>query len=96
MPSSICTETTPRISGRLRLQFPMVLARTKRVIAMFGSIYSCEHPFSKMKSYENKLRFQLIDDHLNNILLLKSSLEPDIVSVSKNMQHYVSIDRTIF
>ena len=72
-------------------QFPMLLARTKCVIAMFGSTYSCEQLFSKMKFCKNKLHSQLTVDHLNDILLLNSSsLEPDIVSVSKNMQHHVS------
>ena len=72
-------------------QFPMLLARAKRVIAMFGSTYSCAQLFSKMKYCKNKLRSQLTDEHLNDILLLNSSsLEPDIVSVSKQMQHHVS------
>ncbi|VDL97522.1 unnamed protein product, partial [Schistocephalus solidus] len=72
-------------------QFPMLLARAKRVIAMFGSTYSCEQLFSKMKFCKNKLRSQLTDNRHNDILLLNSSsLEPDIVSVSKSMQHHVS------
>ena len=70
-------------------QFPMLFA--KCVIAMFGSTYSCEQLFSKVKFCKNKLHSQLTVDHLNDILLLNSSsLEPDIVSVSKNMQHHVS------
>ena len=72
-------------------QFPMLLARARCVIAMFGSTYSCEQLFSKMKLCKNKLHSQLTVDHLNDILLLNSSsLKPDIVSVSKNMQHHIS------
>ncbi|VDL90618.1 unnamed protein product [Schistocephalus solidus] len=71
-------------------QFPMLLTRGKRVIAMFGSTYSCERLFSKMKFCKNKLRSQLTDNRLNDILLLNSSsLEPDILSVSKSMQNHV-------
>ena len=75
----------------LHTQFHMLLACAKCVIEMFGSTYSCEQLFSKIKFCKNKLHSQLTVDHLNDILLLNSSsLEPDIVSVSKNMQHHVS------
>ncbi|VDL89458.1 unnamed protein product [Schistocephalus solidus] len=72
-------------------QIPMFLARAKHLIAMFGSTYSCEQLFSQMKFCKNKLHSQLTDNRLNDILLLNSSsLEPDIVSVSKSMQYHVS------
>ncbi|VDL99635.1 unnamed protein product [Schistocephalus solidus] len=64
-------------------QLPMLVARAKRVIAIFGSTYSCEKLFSKINFCKNNLRFQLIGNRLNDILLLNSSsLELDIASVS--------------
>ena len=65
-------------------QFPLLLACAKRVIAMFGSTYSCKQLFLKMKFCKNKLRSQVTDEHLNDILLLNtSSVDPDVVSISK-------------
>ena len=79
-----CTTLIDSYRQLPRSQFPLLLARAKRVIAMFGSTYSCEQLFSKMKFCKNKLRSQLTDEHLNDILLLNaSSVDPDVVSISK-------------
>ena len=81
---SSCTTLIDFYRQLPRSQFPLLLARAMRVIAMFGSIYSCEQLFSKMKFCKNKLRSQLTDEHLYDILLLKaSSVDPDVVSISK-------------
>jgi len=67
-----------------RSQFPWWSACAKRVITMFGSTYSCDQLFLKMKFCKNKLRSQLTDERLNGILLLNaSSVDPDVVSISK-------------
>jgi len=42
--------------------FPMLMASAKRVIATFGSAYSCGEQFSKMKFSKSKLRSQLTHD----------------------------------
>ncbi|VDL88608.1 unnamed protein product [Schistocephalus solidus] len=78
---SSCTNLIDFYRQLPHAQFPMFLARAKRVIVMFGSTYSCEQLFSKMKFCNNKLRSQLTDNRLNDILLLNSSsIEPDIAT----------------
>ncbi|GFU89736.1 general transcription factor II-I repeat domain-containing protein 2A [Trichonephila clavipes] len=45
----------------------------------FGSIYICEHLFSRMKLTKNKNKAKLTDKHLENALrFATSSTEPDI------------------
>lgn len=59
-------------------QFPALVQHAMKVATMFGSTYQCEQLFSKMNSTKSKTRGQLIDDHLNDILLLSvSSITPD-------------------
>ncbi|KAG0713476.1 General transcription factor II-I repeat domain-containing protein 2 [Chionoecetes opilio] len=60
-------------------KFPNYIEHVKRIGAIFGSTYCCEQLFSKMKYTKSRIRSQLSDRHLNDILLLStSSIDPDI------------------
>ena len=55
---------------------------------MFGSSYCCEQLFSKIKYTKSRIRSQLSDRHLNDILLLStSSTDSDIESLFHGKQH---------
>ena len=53
-------------------KFPNYIEHVKRIVAMFGYSYCCEQLFSKMKYTKSRIYSQLIDCHLNNILLLST------------------------
>ena len=58
---------------------------------MFGSTYCCEQLFSKMKYIKSRIRSQLSDCHLNDILLLSiSSIDLDIESLFHGKQYQPS------
>ena len=74
-----------------RERFPVIAARVRRIVAVFGSTYICEQLFSKMKYAKNRLRTNLTDENLNNILLLAStSVAPDLTLLCGNRQHQPS------
>ena len=63
----------------------------KKMACIFGSTYSCEQLFSKMKFTKNKMRTCLTDSHLDGSLrLASSSLKPNIVKLSKEKQYQPS------
>ena len=71
--------------------FPKYIAHVQRIVAMFGGTYCCEQLFSKMKYTKSRLRSLLSDSHLNGILLLlRSSIEPDIDILLHGKQHQPS------
>lgn len=58
-----------------------------QLFSMFGSTYLCEQTFSIMNLNKNKLRSNLTDSNLTNILKIATTeLEPDIDKVVKNIQ----------
>ncbi len=63
-----------------RERFPKLLTAAARIIAMFGSTYTCEQFFSCMKVNKTVLRSRLTDEHLQAILRLVSAdkLKPNI------------------
>ena len=68
-----------------------ILNNAKLIISLFGSTYTCEQVFSKMKYTKNHLRTRLRDDHLDDILLLSSTnISPDVDKLCKNNQKQVS------
>ncbi|KAG0721741.1 General transcription factor II-I repeat domain-containing protein 2 [Chionoecetes opilio] len=72
-------------------KFPNYIEHVKRIVAMFGSTYCCEQLFSEMKYTKSRIRSQLSDRHLNDILLLStSSIDPDIESLLHGKQHQPS------
>jgi hypothetical protein len=72
-------------------RFPHFIEHVQRIVAMFGSTYSCEQLFSKMKYTKSRLRSNLSDRHLNDILQLAvTSTEPRIDSILLGKQHQPS------
>ena len=63
-----------------RERFPKLLSAAARIIAMFGSTYTCEQFFSSMKVNKTVLRSRLTDEHLQATLRLVSAdkLKPNI------------------
>ena len=58
---------------------------------MFGSTYTREQLFSKMKFTKCKLRSRISGAHLQNVLLLAlSDFSPDVEKLSQSKQHQVS------
>ena len=71
--------------------FPKLLQHVQRILTMFGSTYRCEQLFSKMKYTKSRLRSQISDRHLNDVLLLATStIEPDMEALLCEKQHQVS------
>ena len=71
--------------------FPEYITHVKRIMAMFGSTYCCEQIFSKMKYTKCRLRAQLSNRHLNDVLLLSTcSIEPDIDVLLRGKQVHTS------
>ncbi|KAG0727511.1 General transcription factor II-I repeat domain-containing protein 2 [Chionoecetes opilio] len=69
-------------------KFPNYIEHVKRIVAMFGSTYCCEQLFSKIKYTKSRIRSQLSDRHLNDILLLStSSIDPDNFSMANSTNH---------
>lgn len=68
--------------------YPNLRRHGLKYACMFGSTYSCESFFSKMKFVKNKHRTRLTDDHLLALLRISSSnLNPDIKALVAKMQH---------
>ena len=51
-------------------QYTNLINHAKKMVSMFGSTYVCEQLFSSMKVTKSKLRTQLNDGDLQDILLL--------------------------
>ena len=60
----------------------------KKFVCMFGSTYTCEQLFSKVKHVKSKLRSNLTDSHLLDCLhLCASRIEPNVDQLIKTVQH---------
>ena len=71
--------------------YPNLTDHAKKMPCIFGSTYSCEQLFSKMKFTKNKMHTCLTDSHLEGSLrLASSSLKPNIVILSKEKQQHPS------
>jgi len=57
-------------------QYPNLINPGKIMASMFGSAYAYEQLFLSVKSSKSKLRTQLTNDHLQNVMLLASSNLP--------------------
>ena len=63
----------------------------KHMISLFGSTYSCEQFFSRMKFTKSKHRSQLTNEHLaSQLRVASSSFRADIDQMCKNRQYQVS------
>ncbi|KAI6661857.1 General transcription factor II-I repeat domain-containing protein 2-like [Oopsacas minuta] len=59
--------------------YPAILKHARRIASLFGSTYTCEAFFSKMKYIKNKYRTNLTDDHLQDVLRISSTdMKPNI------------------
>ena len=59
--------------------------------SMFGSTYVCEQLFLSMKVIKSKLRTQLNDGDLQDIILLATfNLTPNLHKLSSQKQHQIS------
>ena len=68
-------------------QYPNLINHAKKMASMFGSTYVCKQLFSSMKVTKSKLRTQLNDGHLQDIILLATSnLTPDLHKLSSQKQ----------
>ncbi|KAI6655798.1 General transcription factor II-I repeat domain-containing protein 2-like [Oopsacas minuta] len=62
--------------------YPAILKHARRIASLFGSTYTCEAFFSKMKYIKNKYRTNLTDDHLQDVLRISSTdMKPNIDSI---------------
>ena len=72
-------------------KYPNLTKHAKQMACIFGSTYSCEQLFSKMKFTKNKMRTNLTVSHLDDSLrLAHSNLKPNIEKLSKEIQHRAS------
>jgi hypothetical protein len=53
--------------------YPYLQNNALRMISIFGSSYTCEYIFSRMKFINSKTRARLTDIHLGNSLRIASS-----------------------
>lgn len=71
--------------------FPALVQQALRITSLFGSTYSCEQLFSKMKLTKSKTRARLTNQHLEDVLLLASScVTPNFEKLSNGKQHQPS------
>jgi len=72
-------------------QYPNLINHAKKMASMIGSTYVCEQLFSSMKVTKSKLRTQLNDGHLQDIILFATSnLTPNLHKLSSQKQHQIS------
>ena len=72
---------------------PILEKHAKKMISLFGSTYSCEQFFSKMKFTKSKHRSQLTNKHLTSQLrVVSTSVRADIDKMCKYKQYQVSIN----
>ena len=72
-------------------QFPNLIKFACSFVSIFGTLYSCEQTFSKMKYVKSNYRANLSDDHLKSILTIGSSnLGPDFNEILKSKRQYHS------
>ena len=63
----------------------------KKMASIFGSTYTCEQLFSKMKHCKSQTRSNITDEHLNDSLRLATSkLKPNIGKLAREKQHHPS------
>ena len=72
-------------------QYPNLINHAEKMASMFGSTYVYEQLFSSMKVTKSKLRTQLNDGHLQDIILLfTSNLTAELHKLSSRKQHQIS------
>ncbi|XP_077972824.1 general transcription factor II-I repeat domain-containing protein 2-like [Styela clava] len=67
--------------------YPVLRELARKTLVLFGSTYTCEATFSKMKYLKNEYRTRLLDVNLESQLrLMVSNQLPDFASLSADMQ----------
>lgn len=67
--------------------FPKIRDHALKTVSLFGSTYTCEQLFSRMKNMKSKMRTRLTDEHLENSLrIATSNIKTDIDKLVKNKQ----------
>ena len=75
-------------------QYPNLINHAKKMASMFGNTYVGEQLFSSMKVTKSKLRIQLNDGHLQDILLLATSnLTPNFINfqAKNNIKYLIDV-----
>ncbi|XP_059048227.1 general transcription factor II-I repeat domain-containing protein 2B-like [Achroia grisella] len=71
--------------------FPKIRDHALKTISLFGSTYTCEQLFSRMKNVKSKMWTRITDVHLENSLrIATSNIKPDIDKLVKNKQCQIS------
>ena len=72
-------------------KYPSIMNHAKKMASIFGSTYTCEQLFSKMKHCKSQTRSNITDEHLNDSLRLATSkLKPNIGKLAREKQHHPS------
>ncbi|CAI6345817.1 unnamed protein product [Macrosiphum euphorbiae] len=71
--------------------YPNLRNNALRMMSLFGSTYTCEHIFSRMKIVKSKNRVRLTDSHLESSLRIASSkIQPNINKLVSEKQCQLS------
>jgi len=71
--------------------YPNLRNNELKMMSLFGSTYTCEHIFSRMKIDKSKTRARLTDIHLENSLRIASSqIQPNIDKLVSEKQCQLS------
>jgi len=62
-----------RAAGWTELHYPHLINHGKKMTTAFDNTYACEQLFSSMKITKSKLRAQLTDGHVQEVMLLDTS-----------------------
>ena len=73
------------------VEYPRLRQHARQMLSCFDTTYRCESAFSYMTQIKNRLRSQITDVHVENQLILKSTmLEPKIASLACDKQPHCS------
>ena len=88
----LCLLEFYRVHVQREGSYPYLIDHAKKFACVFGSTFSCEQLFSKMKLTKNKMRIILTNTHLDDALrLATTTVTPNIEKLSKETaQHHPS------
>ena len=74
------------------VEYPRLGQHAQQMLSCFSTTYRCESAFSYMIQIKNRLRSQITDVHVEDQLILKSTmLEPKIASLACDKQRHSSL-----
>ena len=72
-------------------KYPNIMDHAKKMASIFGSTYTCEQMFSRMKFTKSQQRSTITDEHLNDCLRVATSkLRPNIIKLAREKQYHPS------